>query len=68
MWVVAGLVLLLPESWRDVGDKVHPASAMYAMFTPNSDSLTVGPATAVFAGYVAVLLAVAGVLFARRDA
>ncbi|MPZ61194.1 MAG: ABC transporter permease [Propionibacteriales bacterium] len=58
---------LLPQSWWSV-IRYFPADAGWAMFTPTADTLSQGPATAVFFGYVAVVLAAAAVLFVRRDA
>ena len=66
MFVVPILALLFPDSWDGVA-KALPSSAMYGMFTPNSATFAAGPATAMFFGYVAALLVVAGMLFARRD-
>jgi ABC-2 type transport system permease protein len=66
MFVMPILTLLFPASWDDLA-RVLPSAAMYGMFTPNSATFTAGPATAVFFGYVAALLTVAGVLFSRRD-
>jgi ABC-type transport system involved in multi-copper enzyme maturation permease subunit len=37
------------------------------MFTPNEHWLTIGPAVAVFAGWVVILLAAAALAFTRRD-
>lgn len=57
---------LLPRSWWSV-IKYLPADAGSAMFTPNAYTLSKGPATVVFFGYVAVVLIAAAVLFNRRD-
>lgn len=69
LWIIPELTLFVPDSWGHVV-KVLPANAMYAMFTPveQMQLLSRSAAGVVFFGYVAVLLGVAGVLFARRDA
>lgn len=67
MLVIPGLAQLLPPSW-DTVVKAYPAYAMNGMFTPGEHTLSPGPATAVYLGYVALLLAIAGLAFARRDA
>jgi ABC-2 type transport system permease protein len=66
MFVVPILALLLPPSW-DAVVKALPSFAMNGMFTPSANTFSVGTATAVFAAYVAVIVAAAGVLFAHRD-
>jgi ABC-2 type transport system permease protein len=45
-----------------------PAEAGWAMFTPRDDALSVPAATAVFAGWIAVVLVAAAIAFHRRDA
>jgi ABC-2 type transport system permease protein len=59
--------LFLPSSWSAV-TKYLPADAGWALFTPSRHVLDLGPAAAVFFGYVAVLLAVAAAALVRRDA
>lgn len=62
---VAGLLGALLRA--DIA-KFLPGNALYAMFTPGGEStLASGPGTAVFTGYLAVLLAAAAILFHRRD-
>lgn len=69
MLVLPGLAALLPASWNDVVG-AYPTFAQNAMFTPygHPGMLAVGPATAVFFGYVAALLVIAGAMFKQRDA
>lgn len=59
--------LFLPRSWSSV-TRYLPADAGWALFTPTGQALDVGPAAAVFFGYVAVLLAAAAAALVRRDA
>ncbi|MEU0603099.1 ABC transporter permease [Streptomyces sp. NPDC006393] len=66
-FVLSALASLLPDSWSDLV-RALPAHANAGMFTPHAGMLAPGPATAVFAGYVTVLTAIAAVLFVRRDA
>jgi hypothetical protein len=67
MVVVSALSDLLPASWNGLA-KVLPPSAMDAMVTPTGSTLARLPATAVFLGYTALILAAAGLSLARRDA
>jgi ABC-2 type transport system permease protein len=57
----------MPDSWQRVARYLPPEPG-WAMFTPNNDSLALGLAAAVFAGWVAAVLAAAAVAFHRRDA
>jgi hypothetical protein len=59
--------LFLPRSWSTV-TKYLPADAGWALFTPSRHTLDLGPAAAVFFGYVALLLAAAALALIRRDA
>jgi ABC-type transport system involved in multi-copper enzyme maturation permease subunit len=65
-WVVSAFVHLLPASWENVIEAL-PASVMWAMSTNKADTLSGGSAAVVFYAYIAVLLTIAGILFARRD-
>ena len=56
-----------PDNWHTV-TRYLPPEVGWAMFTPSPDSLAPGPAIAVFAAWVAALLAAAVVTFHRRDA
>jgi hypothetical protein len=67
MVAVTALAQLLPASWDTLRNAL-PSTAMNTMITPSDSTLGQGPATAVFFGYVALLLLVAGTLLARRDA
>lgn len=66
-FVLSALASLLPDSWSNLV-RALPAHANAGMFTPHDGMLAPGPATAVFAGYVAVLSVIAAVLFVHRDA
>lgn len=70
LFVVPGLIQLLPSSWNDAIGPYLPSNAANAVMTVRtaSDSLSPGSGLAVFAGYIVVLLAGAAVLFKRRDA
>jgi len=57
----------LPEGVRPVA-RYLPAEAAWGMFTPSDISLDPGPATVVFAGWVAAVLIAGAVAFVRRDA
>jgi hypothetical protein len=59
--------LFLPRSWTSV-TRYLPADAGWALFTPTGYSLDLGPAAAVFFGYVAALLTAAGISLLHRDA
>ncbi|PAZ10253.1 ABC transporter permease [Streptomyces sp. SA15] len=70
LFVVPGLVQLLPSSWNDAIGPYLPSNAANAVMTVQtaSDSLSPGSGLAVFAGYIVVLLAGAAVMLKRRDA
>ncbi|GHB90507.1 ABC transporter permease [Streptomyces umbrinus] len=70
LFVVPGLIQLLPSSWNDAIGPYLPSNAANAVMTVRtaSDSLSPGSGLMVFAGYIVVLLAGAAVLFKRRDA
>lgn len=70
LFVVPGLIQLLPSSWNDAVGPYLPSNAANAVMTvqTTSDSLSSGSGLAVFAGYIVVLLAGAAVLLKRRDA
>ncbi|MFD3499431.1 ABC transporter permease subunit [Streptomyces sp. NPDC058678] len=70
LFVVPGLIQLLPSSWNDAIGPYLPSNAANAVMTVRtaSDSLSSGSGLAVFTGYIVVLLAGAAVLFKRRDA
>jgi hypothetical protein len=57
----------LPESIQRV-TRYLPSEAAWAMFTPSVHWLDPGPATVVFAGWVATVLIAGAVAFVRRDA
>ncbi len=63
---LAAIAASLPPSWA--ATKYVLPQPEFGILTPNSDYLRQAPATAVFFGYVAVLLAIAAVSFQRRDA
>ncbi|MFC9502851.1 ABC transporter permease subunit [Streptomyces sp. NPDC057002] len=70
LFVLPGLIQLLPSSWNDAIGPHLPSNAANALMTvqTSSDSLSPGAGLAVFAGYIVVLLAGAAVLLKRRDA
>jgi ABC-type transport system involved in multi-copper enzyme maturation permease subunit len=70
LFVVPGLIQLLPSSWNDAIGPYLPSNAANAVMTVQTagDSLSPGSGLAVFAGYVVVLLAGAAVMLKRRDA
>ncbi|MDQ7905018.1 ABC transporter permease subunit [Phytohabitans sp. ZYX-F-186] len=70
LFVLPGLVQLLPASWGDTISPYLPSNAAgsFMAVEATSPSLSAWSGLAVFAGYVAVLLAGAAVLLKRRDA
>ncbi|MGI5192622.1 ABC transporter permease subunit [Streptomyces sp. CA-288835] len=70
LFVVPGLVQLLPSSWNDAIGPYLPSSAGNAIMAVQTegDALSPGGGLAVFAVYLVVLLAGAAVLLKRRDA
>lgn len=70
--VVPGLIgLVLPQAWADAVGPYLPSNAGQAFLAASptgQDLLAPGAGLAVFAAYVAVLLAAAAVSLARRDA
>jgi ABC-2 type transport system permease protein len=70
--VISLFAPLLPASVEGFGKYLppHAAWAMFGIAGADEEAVTLapGPATAVFFGYVAALLVVAGMLFRRRDA
>lgn len=57
----------LPDGWQTVARYLPPEPA-WALFTPTEESLAIGPAAAVLAAWVGVVLVTAVVSFQRRDA
>lgn len=70
LFVVPGLVQLLPSSWNDAIGPYLPSSAGNAIMAVQTegDALSPGGGLAVFAVYLVVLMAGAAVLLKRRDA
>ncbi|MEU4466848.1 ABC transporter permease [Streptomyces sp. NPDC024017] len=70
LFVVPGLIQLLPSSWNDAIGPYLPSNAANAVMSVQtaSGSLSPGAGLAVFAGYIVVLLAGAAVMLKRRDA
>ncbi|GGK85066.1 MULTISPECIES: ABC transporter permease [Streptomyces aurantiacus group] len=70
LFVVPGLIQLLPSSWNDAIGPYLPSNAANAFMAvqTESGSLSSGSGLAVFAVYIVVLLAGAAVLLKRRDA
>ncbi|MDX3845384.1 ABC transporter permease subunit [Streptomyces europaeiscabiei] len=70
LFVVPGLIQLLPSSWNDAIGPYLPSNAANAVMTvrTSSDSLSPGFGLVVFVGYIVVLLAGAAVVLKRRDA
>ncbi|WP_330293050.1 hypothetical protein [Streptomyces sp. NBC_00576] len=70
LFVVPGLIQLLPSSWNDAIGPYLPSNAANAVMTVRTtgDSLSPESGLAVFACYIFVLLAGAAVLLKRRDA
>ncbi|NGO48519.1 ABC transporter permease subunit [Streptomyces ureilyticus] len=70
LFVVPGLIQLLPSSWSDAIGPYLPSNAANAFMAvqTESDALSPGSGLAVFAVYLVVLLAGAAVLLKRRDA
>lgn len=69
MYVVPPLVSILPSSVANSIDPYLPSSAGQAMMQigHHANTLSQGAGLAVFAGYVAVVIAAAAVLLVRRD-
>jgi ABC-type transport system involved in multi-copper enzyme maturation permease subunit len=70
LFVVPGLIQLLPSSWNDAIGPNLPSNAATSVMSVQTagDSLSPGSGLAVFAVYIVVLLAGAAVLLKRRDA
>jgi ABC-2 type transport system permease protein len=70
LFIVPGLFELLPQSWNDNVAPYLPSNAASAFMSVQATepTLSSGAGFALFAGYVAVLLAGAAVLLRRRDA
>ncbi|UUU29309.1 ABC transporter permease [Streptomyces sp. CA-210063] len=70
LFVVPGLIQLLPSSWNDAIGPNLPSNAANAVMSvqTSGDSLSPGSGLAVFAVYIVVLLAGAAVVLKRRDA
>ncbi|MFI0445620.1 ABC transporter permease subunit [Actinomadura sp. 6N118] len=70
LFVVPGLIQLLPDSWSGNISPYLPSNAAgsFMAVRPSSDSLSTWPGLAVFAAYIAILLAGAAVALKRRDA
>jgi ABC-type transport system involved in multi-copper enzyme maturation permease subunit len=70
LFLVPGLFQLLPRSWNDNVSPYLPSSAADAFMAVQTSSglLSTGAGLAVFAGYIAVLLAGAAAALKRRDA
>lgn len=70
VFILPGLMQLLPDSFTDVVLKYLPSEAGSVMMSPVSDPslLSTGEAYVVFAAWVLGLLVVAGVLTRTRDA
>jgi ABC-2 type transport system permease protein len=70
LFLLPGVFQLLPQSWNDNVGPYLPSNAATAFMsvTATDGSLSAGAGLAVFAGYLAVLLAAAAGLLKRRDA
>jgi ABC-2 type transport system permease protein len=70
LFVVPGLIQLLPSSWNDAIGPNLPSNAANSVMSVQtaSDSLSPGSGLVVFAVYIVVLLAGAAVVLKRRDA
>ncbi|GCB49073.1 ABC transporter permease [Streptomyces sp. NL15-2K] len=70
LFVVPGLIQLLPSSWNDAIGPNLPSNAANSVMSVQTagDSLSPGSGLAVFAVYIVVLLAGAAVVLKRRDA
>ena len=68
--VIPPLLNVLPTSWNNAISPYMPDSAGRSIFslTHGAHSLAPGPGLALFVGYTAFVVAVAAVLFVRRDA
>jgi len=69
-FVIPPLLDVLPTSWNNAISPYMPDSAGRSIFslTHGAHSLAPGPGLALFVGYTAFVVAVAAVLFVRRDA
>jgi ABC-2 type transport system permease protein len=69
-FVIPPLLNVLPSSWNDAISPYLPSNAGGAVMQLTRDSTTLAPWTgfALFAGYALLALAIAAVLFVRRDA
>jgi ABC-2 type transport system permease protein len=69
-FVIPPLLNVLPTSWNNAISPYMPDSAGRSIFslTHGAHSLAPGPGLALFVGYTAFVVAVAAVLFVRRDA
>jgi len=70
LFVAPGLIQLLPHSWSDHVGPYLPSNAggSFMSVTTSSGALSPWVGLALYAGYIAALLAGAAVLFKRRDA
>jgi hypothetical protein len=70
LFVLPGLIQLLPASWNDNISPYLPSNAAgsFMAVEVTSPSLSAWPGLAVFVGYIAVLLAGAAILLKHRDA
>lgn len=70
LFLLPGVFQLLPQSWNDTVGPYLPsnAAAAFTSVAATGGSLSTGAGLAVFAGYLAVLLAAAAGLLKRRDA
>ncbi|MFD6169747.1 ABC transporter permease subunit [Streptomyces coeruleorubidus] len=70
LFVLPGVIQLLPSSWNDAIGPYLPSNAANAFMSvrTSGDSLSSGSGLAVFAVYLVVLLTGAAVLLKRRDA
>jgi ABC-2 type transport system permease protein len=68
--ILPGVIGLLPDSWSTNISPYLPSTAGQAVMTlhPGTNSLSPGAGIAVFAGYVAIILAVAAVRLRKSDA
>jgi ABC-2 type transport system permease protein len=69
-FVIPPLLNVLPTSWNNAISPYMPDSAGRSIFslTHGAHSLAPGPGLALFVGYTALVVAIAAVLFVRRDA
>jgi ABC-type transport system involved in multi-copper enzyme maturation permease subunit len=68
-FVLPPLMFALPQSWHDAVNPYLPSTAGLQMWAPTRDSNTLTPLAGglVFAGYCALVIAIAAVLLRRRD-